>query len=228
MMTSSAANQIPVQNVPPTTRFKKNVHPPSLRMLKRGKQNAKLGDIVTVKKWKNHVMYSLTLEERATCPTSCEQWNNCYGNNMPFAHRFDHTHPKFYEYLGEQMFELYNKHAAKGQGMVIRLHVLGDFYDKTMVDFWVHMLLNLPSLKIFGYTHHKSDTELGAYIDTHLNTVLRNQCAIRFSDDLSTQFRATVDSGVELICPEQLGKTKSCATCGYCWSSEKPVVFLGH
>lgn len=226
-MTSLAESLIPVQNVPPTTRYKKSVKPPSLHMLKRGKQNAKLGDIVTVKKWKNHVMYSLTLEERATCPSDCEQWNNCYGNNMPFGHRFDHTHPQFYEYLEKQLIDVYAKHTAKSQGMVIRLHVLGDFYDKKMVEFWKSMLFYLPKLKIFGYTHHKSTSELGAYINT-LNNLISDQCAIRFSDDLTTEFRATVDSGAGIICPEQLGKTKSCTTCGYCWSSKNPVVFLGH
>lgn len=69
-------------------------------MLKRGKQNKKLGDKITIKMWKGMTMYSLTLEERATCPTDCEQWDNCYGDNMPFAHRFDHTDPDFIATLG--------------------------------------------------------------------------------------------------------------------------------
>jgi len=44
-MTSLAVNLIPVKNLrPPTTRYRKGVKAPSLSMLKRGKQNKKLGD----------------------------------------------------------------------------------------------------------------------------------------------------------------------------------------
>ena len=54
-MTSLAENLIPVKNLrPPTTRYRKGVKVPSLNMLKRGKQNKKLGDKVTVKKVERH------------------------------------------------------------------------------------------------------------------------------------------------------------------------------
>lgn len=228
-MTSSAVNLIPAKNLhPPRTRYRKGVKPPSLQMLKRGKQNAKLGDIVSVKKWKNHVMYSLTLEERKTCPSDCDQWDNCYGNNMPFAHRFDHTGPLFLENLGTQLARLVHKHRKKQQGVVVRLHVLGDFFSDEYVEFWHIMLDLLPDLKVFGYTHHKSKRGLGKYINASLNNSYPDRAAIRFSDDMDTPFRATVNTGGGIVCPEQTGATASCTTCGYCWSSSDPVVFLEH
>src|SRR3990167_9551526 len=60
-------------------------------VLKRSIDNAKLGKL---REWragafKGMPLYSLTLEERATCERSCNAWSVCYGNNMPFAHRFD-------------------------------------------------------------------------------------------------------------------------------------------
>ena len=45
-MTSLNVNLIPAKNLrPATTRYKKGVKAPSLSMLKRGKQNKKLGDM---------------------------------------------------------------------------------------------------------------------------------------------------------------------------------------
>lgn len=199
-------------------------------MLKRGKQNKKLGDKVTVKKWKGMTMYSLTLEERATCPTSCSQWDVCYGNNMPFAHRFDHTDPNFLTLLKAQLMGLSVKHPT---GFVVRLHVLGDFYNKEYVEFWKKMLMTFPNLNAFGYTHWPFKSDIGTAIG-QLNNLHPDRWQIRYSDEDQnvTDFIALVDheprTTNQVVCPEQLGKTASCATCGYCWSSKKPIVFLEH
>ena len=73
-----------------TTIYRKSVKAPSeFNVLKKGSSNKKLGFKVTSKKWLGSRLFSLTLTERATCPTSCHHWEDCYGNNMPFAHRFD-------------------------------------------------------------------------------------------------------------------------------------------
>jgi hypothetical protein len=31
-----------------------------------------------------------------------------------------------------------------------------------------------------------------------------------------------------ILCPEQVGKTESCSTCGLCWQSERRIAFLQH
>ena len=63
------------------------------QVLKQSK-NAKLSKdrlpVIKKGKFKGYVIYTLTLEERATCPRSCYHWDNCYGNNMMFAHRLQH------------------------------------------------------------------------------------------------------------------------------------------
>lgn len=232
-MTSLAENLIPVKNLrPPQTRFLKGVKPPSLNMLKRGKQNAKLGDKVTVKKWKGMTMYSLTLEERATCPSDCEQWDNCYGDNMPFGHRFDHTDPSFLPMLESQLHELNDKHP---NGFVVRLHVLGDFYDGLYITQWQLYLHNFENLHVFGYTHHKADSQLGNMVN-NVNRIYPDRFRIRFSDDWDQEFSAHVSKtentvrllGNGIVCPEQTGQTSSCTTCGYCWTSDHPVVFIEH
>ena len=240
-MTSLAVNLIPVKNLrPPTTRYRKGVKPPSLNMLKRGKQNKKLGDKVSVKMWKGMTMYSLTLEERATCPTDCEQWDNCYGDNMPFAHRFDHTHVDFKDYLEVQLRALNDKHK---EGFVVRLHVLGDFYNEIYITQWQLWLDQYPNMHAFGYTHHASKSPLGNMLN-NINRIYPTRFRIRFSDDPSTKFSAHVTNegsgkhyhwtapnvrlGGAIFCPEQQGKTDSCASCGYCWSSDEPVIFVEH
>ena len=48
------------------------------------------GRYVKKGKLKDAEVYTLTLIERETCPTSCGHWDDCYGNNMPFAHRLQH------------------------------------------------------------------------------------------------------------------------------------------
>ena len=231
-MTSLALNLIPVKNLrPPTTRYRKGVKPASLNMLKRGKQNKKLGDKIKVKTWKGMTMYSLSLEERATCPTDCQQWDNCYGDNMPFAHRFDHTDSNFIPQLEQQLSELNHKHQ---EGFVVRLHVLGDFYSGTYIVQWQLWLNQFENLRVFGYTHHTYNSQLGSMINT-VNKIHPTQFRVRFSDDWSTEFSAHVIQSRDLeyvehgvICPEQLGKTDSCASCGYCWASDNPVVFIEH
>jgi len=241
-MTSLAVNLIQAKNIHlPQTRYLKGVKSPHSNMLKRGKQNKKLGDKVTVKKWKGMTMYSLTLEERATCPTDCGQWENCYGNNMPFAHRFDHTDPSFKPMLELQLEELNRKHP---EGYVVRLHVLGDFYDGLYITSWQLWLHKFENLHVFGYTHHDSESQLGSMIG-NVNRLHPDRFRIRFSDDCKTAFSAHVtdkpitgnkhfmynretDADWQIVCPEQLGNTSSCATCGYCWSSDKPIVFIEH
>ena len=235
-MTSLAVNLIPVKNLrPPTTRYRKGVKPASLNMLKRGKQNKKLGDKVAVKMWKGMTMYSLSLEERATCPSDCAQWDNCYGDNMPFAHRFDHTDPNFISYLEHQLSSLNDKHP---EGFVVRLHVLGDFYSGQYIVQWQLWLHQFKNMHVFGYTHHTYTSQLGCMIG-NVNRLHRDRFRVRFSDDYDTQFSAhvtkpeSINSSYNIItdaivCPEQQGKTESCTTCGYCWSSDNPIVFIEH
>lgn len=218
------------------TKYLKNVREPSFAtMLKRGKQNKKLGDKIKHKKWKSMTMYSLTLEERATCPSTCKQWETCYGNNMPFGHRFDDTHPDFFKTLDAELETLNTKHP---DGFVVRLHVLGDFPNTTYVAKWQSWLHKYPNLHVFGYTHWERATDIGQML-ANINRVYKDRWAVRFSDDVSTNYSAHVAANTDaahsaakqlngIICPEQTGFTESCASCGYCWTSERPVIFIEH
>ena len=117
------------------TRFEKarrdlSAYPYSL--LKHPKPKNKLGRKVTKGEFAGYRVYSLTLEERATCPTTCERWGDCYGNNMPFAHRLQHG-AELERRLPEEIAALCAKYP---DGVLIRLHVLGDFYSPEYVQLW--------------------------------------------------------------------------------------------
>ena len=126
---------------PPYTKFKKSIKPPNLKMLKPGKNNKKLGWNITKGPHKGKKLYSLTLEERATCPTDCQQWDNCYMNNVPFGHRYDHTDVNFIPMLTTNIEELLRKHP---EGIMIRLHVSGDFFSEDYVRYWSERLRLYP------------------------------------------------------------------------------------
>lgn len=201
------------------------------RLIQPATTNAKLAGgkgIVTKGRFKGLPMYSLTLEERKTCPRSCQQWNSCYGNNMPFANRIDHTSTEFESRLKEEVNLLCTK--KHPQGILLRLHVLGDFYSVTYVNFWIKLKKKYPNLQIFGYTHQASSSNIGRAI-RKLN---RLGAWIRWSDRKGPMGATVIHADAKsvrkngIICPEQTGKTAGCTTCGLCWSVKKEIFFLEH
>lgn len=213
-----------------TTRFRKSIKSPKsgVRVLKPGSSNAKLGFRITSKVWRYKRLYSLTLVERDTCPRSCHHWDDCYGNNMPFAHRFDIE--GLMEQLAIEIPELIEKHPA---GIVIRLHVLGDFFSTEYVAFWERMLTEYPTLSLFGYTAREIDSDIGKAIYV-MNLRYGERCIIRYSrnqsfDTVGQSYAAEESfTGESFTCPEQTGKLDSCADCGLCWTVAKTVRFLSH
>lgn len=52
-------------------------------ILKSGSNSSKIGGMVLKGRWKGMPIYTLTLEERATCPTSCGHWRSCLVPETP-------------------------------------------------------------------------------------------------------------------------------------------------
>ena len=98
--------------------------------------NVKLGKRVTKGKWKGFPIFTLTLEERATCPRSCAHWADCYGNNMLYAFRYE-AGPELEAMLETELAELQRKYP---NGFLVRLHILGDFYSVGYVAKWAKWL----------------------------------------------------------------------------------------
>ena len=200
-------------------------------ILVSGHSNVKIGRDVRKGKLRGYRIFTLSLEERATCPTSCEHWRSCYGNAMPFAKRVDHRDPAFLPALAEEIDMLMRK---PWPGVLIRLHALGDFYSVEYVDFWRDMLVKRPRLSVFGYTARDGARDrIGGEVD-RLNFRFPDRCLIRLSnggwpDKSTVSIKTEADCPANaFVCPEQTGKTRCCATCAACWSTTKNVAFLVH
>lgn len=211
------------------TIFLKTVKSPTevKRLLQPASTNSKLGagkTTIVRGRWRGLKLYQLVLEERKTCPKTCQQWANCYGNNMFLANRIDHKSSTFLPYLAAEIASLSSKHP---EGFVVRLHVLGDFYSKTYVRFWKRMLKRHSELHIFGYTHRMPEHKDG--IGKKIEELNELGAWIRFSDrggDMSANVGDINGGGLQ--CPQEVGKTESCLTCGLCWQTTKAIKFLPH
>jgi len=197
-------------------------------VLRPGKYQVKLGDRVTKGAWAGMPIFTLTLEERATCPRDCAMWAACYGNHMHWAKRAPHG-TELEGRLWSELSELQERHP---RGFVIRLHVLGDFYSVPYVNHWREALEAFPALRVFGYTAWQRGTRTGDAI-----AALRDSSWSRFAVRTSGADDGPRTSVIEcatdapegvIVCPAQTGKTRSCATCSLCWATTKPVAFVRH
>lgn len=199
-------------------------------LLVSGHSNVKIGRDVRKGKLKGYWIYTLSLEERATCPRSCAHWRSCYGNAMPFAKRVDHTDPAFLPALEAEIATLLKRHKT---GVLIRLHALGDFFSYAYVEWWAEQLERHPNLSIFGYTARDPLSIIGIRIQ---QTKIRfgRRFAVRWSNgwlpvDNTVSIKTEADCPASaFVCPEQTNKTRCCATCAACWSTTKTVAFLEH
>lgn len=116
---------------------------------------------------------------------------------------------------------------------VVRLHGMGDFYSPGYVELWRTLLERHEGLHVFGYTARQDDAIADA-----LRSLARDagwsRFAMRFSNaPMTTRATVTIEHAGQcpadsVVCPEQVGLTESCSTCGLCWQTEKRVAFLQH
>lgn len=198
------------------------------RVLKSGHNSRKIGAFITKGRWKGMPIYTLTLEERATCPRTCRQWLDCYGNNMHFAERFIVGDGALESRLYRELDALDKEHP---DGFAVRLHVLGDFYSVEYVAQWALWLDMFPALHVFGYTAHHPHSDIGSLI-ARLSRENWERFAIRFSNaGLPERGAEVIDHDEDtdaIVCPAQTGKTDCCGTCGLCWQTRRNIAFLRH
>lgn len=203
------------------TIFPSRVTDAAERVLKSGEHQRKLGSHVVKGRWAGMPIYTLTLEERATCPRSCQHWQDCYGNHMHFPHR--HVAGELLEAKLQRELEFLAHENPRG--FVVRLHILGDFYDPHYVYLWGWWMQTIPQLHVFGYTAREMGTSIGIALET-VRDMFPQRWWVRWSERDKETDLSTGDSGI--ICPVQTGKTDCCGTCGLCWSVDKPIRFLLH
>lgn len=197
------------------------------RLLVSGVNSGKIGKVVTKGRWRGFPIFTLTLEERKTCPRSCTEWRTCYGNSMNWARRVA-TGPEFERRLWAELSELQRR---RPRGFVVRLHVLGDFYSTDYVELWAAALDAFPALRVFGYTARDPKSDIGWALREILGAEPA-RFAMRFSGlDAPTDGSVVIERGApttHVICPAQTGGTDCCATCAFCWHSDRTVAFWRH
>ncbi|MGX7896874.1 GP88 family protein [Tsuneonella sp. HG222] len=203
------------------------------RVLKSGHQSRKIGAFVTKGPRKGWPIYTLTLEERATCPRSCTEWLHCYGNNMQAAERIEAT-GQMEGVTGTALIgevrALAERHPG---GFVVRLHVLGDFPSERYVALWRMLLDEVPALHLFGFTAHPPTSPIGRAVALLAADFGWSRAAFRFSGQPHEARAARVVAAGDpvqdgVLCPAQTGATDCCGTCGLCWQSERSIVFRRH
>jgi len=200
-------------------------------VLVSGHNNVKIGRDVRKGPLKGYWIYTLSLEERATCPRSCHHWANCYGNNMPYAKRVDHADRHALQAAIER--DIKRLLAVRGRrGILARLHALGDFFDPEYVEFWGLMLHEHPRLAVYGYTARHPLSVIGMRIQ-RVKLDYGSRFAIRWSsggeaEDCTQPIRSVDEAVNSIVCPEQTGATAACATCGLCWGTRRNIAFLEH
>jgi len=218
-----------------TTIYKTNIH--NLNEYKfeilKNSTNIKLGKKVVKGKYANYKLKTLTLVERETCPTDCFHWKTCYGNNMPFAHRISHEDQNL---LQKRIYnELLN---STNKLLLIRLHVLGDFFNVKYVKFWSIMLNTFKNIALWGFTANNINSKISLSRDIAKEIIKLNYSEhshIRFSNDLTNKFSGNSYDivkpvkGESIVCPVQENKTANCGTCGLCWNQKtQSIIFKTH
>jgi hypothetical protein len=196
------------------------------RVLKDGHQSRKIGKFVTKGPRRGWPLFTLTLEERATCPRNCKAWAFCYGNNMQAAERLT-AGPALEEALWNELLALQFAHPS---GFMVRLHVLGDFYSLDYVRFWTRALSAFPALHVFGFTAHDPASEIGAALFDLVNSNF-DRFSLRFSGLNSPLYGSQLQPDVHpdaIACPAQADATDCCGTCGLCWHSRRSISFARH
>lgn len=207
---------------------------PGVWVLKTGNYQRKLGDRVSKGAWRGFPIFSLTLQERATCPPACHAWSTCYGNAMPFSRRW-HAGENLEAALQHDLAHLDEFYP---EGFVVRLHILGDFCSVLYVARWRDWLERFPALRVFGYTARRPAEPIGRAIE-EMNRDFPDRCVIRLSHPLPGPMRAVTITRVPegpvvhegVVCPAQTGKTECCGSCSLCWSEsfkQKTIVFIRH
>lgn len=211
------------------TIFPTSVVPASkaVRLLKSGEHSRKIGRAMAKGRWARMPLFTLTLEERETCPRTCLEWATCYGNNMHLAHRImdDGT-------LTRRLWgELAALNAEFPAGYIVRLHVLGDFYSRDYVRFWREALRDFPALRVFGFTARRPPDPIGNAL-VQLVADEGERFMLRFSGGgYETHCAEVVDSPDQasgILCPAESDPNRSCATCGLCMQTTRTISFVRH
>lgn len=194
------------------------------QMVAKKSTNSKLGKKVFRGTLEEYYIYTITFEERATCPRVCEHWKNCYGNNMRNGVRFGtRTEEERQAVIAQiekdlahwqKLTDKRNAERAKKKiplapiGFLVRVHVLGDFFSVEYANMWRKWLNMFPSMVVFGYSRWlPEESEIGDALlsirnEFGMNATTGGRFCLHFSSDKnhgSGALSADVDGVLDLV-----------------------------
>jgi hypothetical protein len=186
----------------------------------------------------------VALREGTDCPQSCRFLRNGKCGAVNFQGLRFIPDRAFFAWAEYQIRVLLRDHPA---GIVVRLHVAGDFPDDAYIAFWARMLRENPGLHVWGHFHHRGS--LRKLIEQRLNLAFPDQSCLRASEVDTGDLRAvTARSQADLkgtdavACPADLKhwvadasapggfrskRRSTCDRCGLCMNADiKTIAWL--
>lgn len=127
--------------------------------------------------------------------------------------------------------------------VAVRLHSSGDFFSASYVNFWKEIAGTNPSVSFWAYTRSWSDLSIRPSLE-ELRRLANVQLFASWDNTMTEppeQWRISVviDDLImvpeheihapNIVCPEQIGATPNCASCGYCiHAGDGNVTFILH
>lgn len=196
------------------------------RILIPGEMNSKIGGVWSYY-WPGVRIFSLSLEERATCPRTCLQWRSCYGNRQRFTIRV-----RADQHLMRKLEAELAVLAYRFGKFSIRLHQLGDFYSVEYTRFWLKQVERFPGLRVFGFTARARTSPIGRLIEDA--SAKWDRVRIRFSNDDGPRSSRVIEGAPDRktdgwsTCLAELGTKPNCAECGACLKMSAQITFDLH
>jgi len=91
---------------------------------------------------------------------ACWVRESCYGNRMQVEPRFTMDSVL----MAELTVELENPASTFSAGFAVRLHARGDLATADYARFWIEAVNGLSQLRVFGFTAHEPESEIGAIL----------------------------------------------------------------
>jgi hypothetical protein len=97
----------------------------------------------------------------------------------------------------------------------------------------MEMLDLYPPLHLWGSTGYPRNSEIGSYLE-ELSRTRWDRFAIRFSGGQGKRSSTVIEHFARgriaqgIVCPAQTEKDRCCGSCGLCWETRDPIVFIHH
>lgn len=170
------------------------------RLLISGVNNKKIGSHVTKGWMRGRPIFTLTLEERATCPRTCLHWVDCYGNSVHWPNRW-----VLGDFFSRDYVHFWGNLLRQHGGLSIFGYTAWQPETEIGEAIWFQMVM-------FGRRF------MVRFSDGPSN-VRRT---------VSVESEAEGVKAGAVVCPAQTKRAESCGDCCLCWHTEKPIAFISH